>query len=291
MSPIPTLTIDFAAVTDVGCVRQNNEDSYGFDSDHHLYVVCDGMGGCAAGEVASNLAVRALIDAFASSSADRVDAGEPIAIEARLMGAILEANRAVYQAGASDPALQSMGTTLVCVCLDGDRAVIGNVGDSRAYLIREKRCVQITLDHSLVEEQIRAGNLSSEDAAPSKLHSVITRAIGVEETVEPDLFEAWLQSEDMLLLASDGVTRYLRPENIVLAVADGLDLTAKCRTMVDFAKQCGGVDNITCVLVRATKASPEAPAPVLSIRETKPVVPMKESKKSVEDIRLNESHI
>src|ERR1035438_138057 len=125
MSLTPTLSIDFAAVTDVGCVRQNNEDSYGFDSDHHLYVVCDGMGGCAAGEVASGLAVRALIDAFASFAA----ASAVAPLEMRLMDAIVGANQAVYKAGAGDPALQSMGTTLVCACLDGDRAVIGNVGD------------------------------------------------------------------------------------------------------------------------------------------------------------------
>ncbi|MGA7107592.1 MAG: Stp1/IreP family PP2C-type Ser/Thr phosphatase [Terracidiphilus sp.] len=248
MSPTPTLSVDFAAVTDVGCVRQNNEDSYGFDSDHHLYVVCDGMGGCAAGEVASGLAVRTLIDAFASSAAE----SEPVPLELRLMNAIVGANQAVYEAGAGDPALQSMGTTLVCACLDGDRAVIGNVGDSRAYLVRGRKCAQITLDHSFVEEQIRAGNLPTDRAATSNLQSVITRAIGVEETVEPDLFEARLQPADALLLVSDGLTRYLQPEDILLAIADGADLSAICRNMIDFAKAKGGVDNITCLLVRVT---------------------------------------
>ena len=252
MSPTPTLSIDFAAITDVGCVRQNNEDSYGFDSDHHLYVVCDGMGGCAAGEVASNLAVRTLLDAFASPPADPGEGDEAVAIEKRLMRAILEANQAVYQTGSSDPALHSMGTTLVCACFDGDRAVIGNVGDSRAYLVRGKMCQQITLDHSLIEEQIRAGNLPSVGAATAKLQSVITRAIGAEETVEPDLFEAHLQADDILLLASDGLTRYVRPDDVVVAVGDGLDLTGACRAMIDFAKRSGGVDNITCLLVRAT---------------------------------------
>jgi PPM family protein phosphatase len=248
MSPIPTLSIDFAAVTDVGCVRQNNEDSYGFDSDHHLYVVCDGMGGCAAGEVASGLAVRTLIDTFSTSAASS-EAGP---LELRLMDAIIEANQAVYQAGVSDPALESMGTTLVCACLDGDRAVIGNVGDSRAYLVRGGKCAQITLDHSLIEEQIRAGNLPADRAATSNLQSVITRAIGAEETVEPDLFEARLQPEDVLLLVSDGLTRYLEPEDIARAIADRADLPAICRTMIDVAKGKGGVDNITCLLVRVT---------------------------------------
>jgi serine/threonine protein phosphatase PrpC len=251
MSPIPTLSIDFAAVTDVGCVRQNNEDSYGFDSDHHLYVVCDGMGGCAAGEVASSLAVRTFIDTFASLAADSENASRGVILESRLIDTILEVNQAVYQAGASDPALESMGTTLVCVCLDGDRAVIGNVGDSRAYLVRGGKCAQITLDHSLIEEQIRAGNLPSAHAQ-SNLQSVITRAIGAEQTVEPDLFEARLQPEDVLLLASDGLTRYLEPAEIALAIADQADLPGACRTMIDSAKTKGGADNITCLLVRVT---------------------------------------
>jgi serine/threonine protein phosphatase PrpC len=251
MSPIATLSIDFAAVTDVGCVRQNNEDSYGFDSEQHLYVVCDGMGGCAAGEVASSLAVRTLIEAFAASAASSVTT-DPATLEKRLMAAIVEANQAVYETGSSNPALRSMGTTLVCACLDGDRAVIGNVGDSRAYLIRGETCVQITVDHSLVQE-IRAGNLPSESLETSKLQSVITRAIGAEEEVEPDLFAAHLQSGDMLLLASDGLTRYLRPEDVVQTAADGPDLATMCRAMIDHAKRCGGVDNITCLLVQAVE--------------------------------------
>ena len=252
MSRRSTLSIDFAAITDVGCVRQNNEDSYGFDADHHLYVVCDGMGGCAAGEVASGLAVRTLIESFASSDADLADSEEAVAIEKRLMSAILEANRAVYEASSTNPALRCMGTTLVCACLDGDRAVVGNVGDSRAYLIRNETCHQITKDHSFVAEQIRAGNLVSEHVV-SNMQSVITRAIGVEITVEPDLFEAELKSEDMLLLASDGLTRYVSPGDILTAAADGLDLPETCRSLIEFAKGCGGADNITCVLIRAAK--------------------------------------
>ncbi|HUB30565.1 MAG TPA: Stp1/IreP family PP2C-type Ser/Thr phosphatase [Terracidiphilus sp.] len=250
MSLIPTLSIDFAAVTDVGCVRTNNEDSYGFDSNQHLYVVCDGMGGCAAGEIASSLAVRTLIDGFASSAPDGALEVEPVAIEQRLLQAIVDANQAVYQAASGDPALQSMGTTLVCACVDGDRTVIGNVGDSRAYLIRANKAIQITLDHSFVEEQIRAGNLSTDSAANSNLQSVITRAVGVAETVEPDLFEARLQPEDILLLASDGLTRYVDPEDIVLAIADGVNLPVRCRALIELAKNSGGADNITCLLVR-----------------------------------------
>ena len=259
MSRRSTLSIDFAAITDIGCVRQNNEDSYGFDADHQLYVVCDGMGGCAAGEVASGLAVRTLIESFASSDADSADSEEAVAIEKLLMSAILEANHAVYEASSRNPVLRSMGTTLVCACLDGDRAVVGNVGDSRAYLIRNRTCQQITQDHSFIAEQTRAGNLVSEHAV-SDLQSVITRAIGVDSTVEPDLFEAELQSEDMLLLASDGLTRYVSPVDILTAAAEGLDLPETCRSLIEFAKGCGGADNITCVLIRAAKMVAHKPA-------------------------------
>ncbi len=115
-----------------------------------------------------------------------------------------------------------MGTTLVCACLDGSRILIGNVGDSRAYLIREGACLQITQDHSLLDEQLRSGMITPEMAANSSLQSVITRAIGAAETVEPDFFAADLQPEDILLLATDGLTRYLQPEEIAsIASATG----------------------------------------------------------------------
>src|SRR6185437_928980 len=143
------LFFDFAAITDIGCERLNNEDSYGYDAELNLYVVCDGMGGRAAGEVASGMAVRTLIESFAASAA-KGDEGEPTPIADRLMQAILDANHAVREAAAQNPNLLSMGTTLVCACLDGGRAVFGNVGDSRAYLIRDGHCLQVTQDHSLL---------------------------------------------------------------------------------------------------------------------------------------------
>src|SRR5579862_9643482 len=212
MTQALTLTLDFAAATDIGCRRSNNEDSYGYDAEQHIYVVCDGMGGNAAGEVASGMAVRTLIESF-SYFGQNVNPGSPMAmVENRLMASIFEANRVVREAGIENPELHAMGTTLVCVCLDGNRAVVGNVGDSRAYLLRNGTCQQITLDHSLLDEEVRNGNMTPEMAAASNLQSVITRAVGVADQVEPDLFAATLQSNDFILLASDGLTRYVRPE-------------------------------------------------------------------------------
>jgi serine/threonine protein phosphatase PrpC len=254
MTQALTLTLDFAAATDIGCRRTNNEDSFGYDSERNIYVVCDGMGGNAAGEVASGMAVRALIETY-GASAD--DVGERV--ENRLMAAIFEANRVVREAGIENPELHSMGTTLVCACLDGSRAVIGNVGDSRAYLLRYGRCLQITQDHSLLDEEVRNGNMTPEMAAASNLQSVITRAIGVGDTVEPDLFEAHLRLNDLLLLASDGLTRYVNPDEIAADAANGAELTGICQALIDHAKYRGGADNITCILLRAIEAPATEP--------------------------------
>jgi len=246
------LSFDFAAITDLGCVRTNNEDSYGYDAEQQLYVVCDGMGGRAAGEVASSMAVRTLIESFGSSASMTAD-GEPFPIENRLLQAILDANQAVREAGTQNLELRTMGTTLVCVCLDGNRAVIGNVGDSRAYLIRNGNCLQITQDHSLLAEALRSGGISPESAVASSLQSVITRAIGVEDTVDPDLFAAQLEPDDVLLLASDGLTRYTQDGVILSAMEGSADLAYACKTLIDHANRSGGVDNITCILLRAVR--------------------------------------
>ena len=251
MTNDPNLLIDFAAVTDIGCERTNNEDSYGYDSERNLYVVCDGMGGRAAGEVASSLAVRTLIEAFdaASSGSGAVE----VAMEDRLHAAIVEANRVVYETAANDAMLQTMGTTLVCVCLEGNRAVVGNVGDSRAYLIRNGVCVQITMDHSLVQEAMRAGQMTAELAALPGVQSMITRAIGVTASVELDLFAAQLAARDSLLLTSDGLTRYVTADEIGATVSQDANLGDLCRALIETAKQRGGADNITCILLRAVE--------------------------------------
>ncbi len=259
MSQLATLSLAFAAATDTGCKRANNQDSFGYSTDPHLYVVCDGVGGALAGEVASNTAVRNFIESFDALSETTQQPELPI--ESRLLYSIEQANRAVRDLSASDPRFSNMGTTLVCACIDGTRAVIGNVGDSRAYLIREGVCVQITHDHSLIEEQLQNGLLTQEMAANSSLQSVITRAIGMAETVEPDLFAANLLAEDMLLLASDGLTRYLNPAEIASIASVDMELPVICKQFVECAKQRGGADNITCIVLRATSAVP-IPSPV-----------------------------
>ena len=251
MNQPATFSLAFAAATDTGCKRANNQDSFGYNTDPHLYVVCDGVGGALGGEVASNTAVRNLSN---PSTHKRTQQPE-LPVESRLLHSIEQANRAVRDLSASDPRFSNMGTTLVCACFDGTRAVIGNVGDSRAYLIRNGACVQITHDHSLIAEQLQNGLLTQEMAENSSLQSVITRAIGMAETVEPDLFAATLQAEDMLLLASDGLTRYLNPAEIAAVASVDIDLPVICKQFVECAKQRGGADNITCIVLRATQVA------------------------------------
>jgi serine/threonine protein phosphatase PrpC len=252
MTQTSVFSLDFAAATDIGCQRGNNEDSFGYDAERHVYVVCDGMGGSAAGEVASGMAVRGLIETFEAQSSNENEA-ELLPVETRLMHAVHAANRFVREAAAANPSLHGMGSTLVCACLDGARVVIGNVGDSRAYLIRNGTCVQVTLDHSLLDEQVRMGLLTAEEAAASNLQSVITRAIGAADKVEPDFFAVSLNLDDMLLLASDGLTRYAQPEEIAAVAMAGAELATICNGFIEHAKQRGGADNITCMVLRAVE--------------------------------------
>jgi serine/threonine protein phosphatase PrpC len=147
-----------------------------------------------------------------------------------------------------------MGTTLVSACVDGHKLVIGNVGDSRAYFLRDGECVQITHDHSYIAEQVRKGAMSAEDAGASPLQSLITRAIGTAESVEPDIFTAALKNGDTLLLTTDGLTRYADSMAIGNLVLGTPDLQTACRALIDTALEQGAVDNVTCMLVRFSEA-------------------------------------
>lgn len=238
--------IEFAALTDVGCRRSNNEDSYGYDPAQQLYVVCDGMGGMAAGEVASGMAVHNISQAFLAEA--DADATRPV--EDRLYRAILEVNRSVWEKASSHEGMKGMGTTLVCACMDGNRVVIANVGDSRAYFVRGGNCVQVTNDHSLIAEQLRLGMIDAEQAAASSLQSIVTRAIGVGDSVEPDLFVAELQAGDAIVLATDGLTRYVALNEIGACFLHTQNLDEICSIMIGLAKERGGEDNITCLLLR-----------------------------------------
>ena len=248
------LKIDVVALTDVGCQRTNNEDGFGYDLATHIFVVCDGMGGMAAGEVASATAVKELVEQFAQS------AGTDASTEDRLYRAIVQANQQVHQMAQSNEELRGMGTTLVSACIDGRRLLIGNVGDSRAYFMRGGVCAQITNDHSFLAEQVRKGAMNLEEAKASPLQSVITRAIGTAESVEPDIFKGDLEAGDIVLLTSDGLTRYADAKTIAALILSCTTLAEACQALIDQAKQHGAVDNVTCLLLQLLPADEPAAA-------------------------------
>jgi protein phosphatase len=244
--------IQVAALSDVGCVRTNNEDNFGYDPANNLYVVCDGMGGMAAGEVASSIACGTVIETYAAQPAETP-------VEVRLSLAIRAANDAVCLSG-QQPEHKGMGTTLVAAVLNGNKLLIGNVGDSRAYMLKNNASMQLTVDHSYINELIRVGTVKVEDRHNVDLQgmeSVITRAIGASRQVEPDFFAAELQDGDTILLASDGLTRYVDGQEIADLI-DTTQLEASCRKLIDAAKARGGADNVTCILLRynAPNAAP-----------------------------------
>ncbi len=240
--PRPRLAVD--ALSDVGCVRTNNEDAYGYDSELGIFVICDGMGGMAAGEVASSNSVSALVHTFAES------AGTDLSISTRLQQAVHTANSTVWDMG-QQPEHKGMGTTAVAAAIDGQKLIIANVGDSRAYAVQNGLATQITVDHSYINELIRNGTLTRENAHLADLHgyeSVITRAIGVSETVEPDYYAIDLTPGTQILLATDGLTRYLNGDEIA-TILQATPFESTCANLIDLAKRRGGHDNITCLLM------------------------------------------
>jgi len=229
----------------MGCVRTNNEDNFAYDPANGLYVVCDGMGGMAAGEVASSIACNAVIDVFAA---------QPVETPAltRLSLAIHAANDAVRASSQENPEHHGMGTTLVAAVVEGSKLLVGNVGDSRAYLLQNAACMQLTVDHSYINELVRNGTVRVEDIHSVNLkglESVITRAIGAAAVVDPDFFAVDLRENDTILLSSDGLTRYVDC-NRIGALIDTADLDASCQRLIQAAKDAGGADNITCLLLR-----------------------------------------
>jgi protein phosphatase len=273
-----------AAITDRGRKRASNEDAFGYSVEHGVYLVCDGMGGAAAGEIASSLAVDEVLRLVTERrEASRETSNEflnghgrngaspvfhashiPHGPLARIAeDAVIAANEAIHSRSQRNVRLSGMGTTLVGLLagLPEDaqadpRVWILNVGDSRCYRLRKGRIQLCTQDHSLVEEQVRMGRMTPAEAARSPLRNVITRALGTQNSVTPDVFEAEVEPGDLFLLCSDGLTRELsdeRIESLLNAPAPGSSqssLDDLCLRLVQAANKAGGNDNITCLIVR-----------------------------------------
>jgi len=224
-----------AAVTDPGRTRRHNEDSYVVEPP--LFAIADGMGGAQAGEVASRLATAALKESDANGGGEQ-----------RIADLIQEANRRVYDRSSSDPNTSGMGTTITVALVEDDRVSFGHVGDSRAYLIRNTRMEQLTEDHSLVNELLKTGKLSREEAETHPQRSVITRALGTDPDVDVDTFSVQAETGDLFLLCSDGLTDMV-PEDSILEVVERHreDIDGALRALVKAANRGGGQDNITVV--------------------------------------------
>lgn len=234
-----------AAVTDRGRKRPSNEDAFGFSVEHGVYVVCDGMGGAAAGEIASSIAVDEVLNRL--SSDNRSDAPLPQLAEE----AIFAANEAIFSRAQRNYKLSGMGTTLVALVVEEQNVWVLNIGDSRCYRLRGGQLEQLTLDHSLVEEQVRLGRMSRAEALRSPMRNMITRALGTQVRVTPDCFELQAERGDLFLLCSDGLTRELSDPAIRSILNVELPLEDRCTRLVEAAKKAGGHDNITCILVQA----------------------------------------
>jgi len=247
------LILDSAGLTDVGLVRASNEDHFGYDQQRGIFVVCDGMGGHAAGEVASQIAVDTVLAYFRKRqpAVEQNAMLDDTPLGARLLGeAVRQANDAIIEYAEAHRNTSGMGTTLVAVRFADGKVSIANVGDSRIYLLREGELHQLTEDHSLVMEQVRRGLLTLDEARRSSAQNIITRALGTDETTLPDLGEFPAQGGDVLLLATDGVLRHVQDDEIRDILVQANSLKAACASLIQAANDGGGDDNSTCVLVR-----------------------------------------
>lgn len=213
--------------------------------DHGVFVVADGMGGHAAGEVASEMAVS-IVGKALHGLAGRPDADAADTIRRSLV----EANAAIFQRTLLEPDKRGMGTTATALVINGPRYLIGQVGDSRAYVLRESRLVQVTKDHSYVQEQVDAGYLTPEQARTHPYSNVITRCVGANADVVPDLYGGALVENDLFLLASDGLTGMLEDQQLQQVMQSGRSPGELVDTLIAEANRRGGLDNITVIIVR-----------------------------------------
>ena len=250
------MEMEFGTRSDTGRVRENNEDSLRLDPELNLFVVCDGMGGQASGEVASRLAAETIVahcrDAETNPAlplvGERIDGASKSAN--RLASAIRLANRAVHQAAQENEEQTGMGATVVAVQFTDERMIVAHVGDSRAYRMRNGELELLTQDHSFIAEQVRHGLMTAEEASQSKLQNVLLRALGIEPDVEVEICEELLMEGDTVLLCSDGLTHELSDEQIAAALCDADEAQEAASRLVELAKQAGGGDNITVIVLR-----------------------------------------
>jgi serine/threonine protein phosphatase PrpC len=246
------------ASTDTGRVRTLNEDVYVLRADQGLFMVCDGMGGAPAGDVASQMAADIIVDRLNPRRADCLETPDhPQSYLPRtnsLAEAVRCSNQVIYESGQRDPRLAEMGTTVVSAWLAHHIASVAHVGDSRAYLWHHNQLELLTSDHSLVEAEVHAGTLDQDEGQQACGHNVLLRVVGGAPDVDVDLNEVPIQAGDYLLLCSDGLTRMVSDATLAEAISRFRDPQRICDFLIDTANRNGGTDNITVVVVEVVES-------------------------------------
>lgn len=239
------------SISDTGLVREQNQDYCDivrFSDDQLLAIVCDGMGGAQAGNVASRLAC----EVFTGEIRRTVSAGmTPNAIADMMISAAELANETVYEQSQLGAEFAGMGTTLVAVFLQGGEATVANIGDSRAYYLNRSGITRLTVDHSVVEDMVRRGELTPDQARRHPRRNLITRAIGTEKTVVCDVFKRTIPSGDFLLLCTDGLSGVVSDQEMLFEVVHGASPDNCCRRLLSIALAAGAPDNVTLALIQA----------------------------------------
>jgi serine/threonine protein phosphatase PrpC len=246
------MRITSCGMTDVGMKRTNNEDAYLINDELNLFVVCDGMGGHVGGELASSIAVNTVEEVLSNIEADPAAELPDDPIEAtreKIRYAIRLAGKRIYEKAVAEPEFKGMGTTALVLLIDDGNAYIAHVGDSRAYVVRDDLIEQLTEDHSLVNEKIRAGVLTPEEAKTHKLRNIITRSLGYQEDVDVDIQVRAVRRNDTFLLCSDGLSNLVETGEMGEAVRSASPQGAS-RSLIEMACSRGGDDNITTVICR-----------------------------------------
>jgi serine/threonine protein phosphatase PrpC len=229
-------------ISDIGLVRKKNEDAFLIDEEQGFFLVCDGMGGHRGGQVASRMAVQTIghcMTGFSSVNAQQ-----------RLINAIEKANQAILRAGLENENLFEMGTTVTAALINGSKLIVANVGDSGVFLIRSRSIRKITRDHTLAEEMLSNGILNPDEMRDNAYNHILTRALGIDEQIEIDIFTEDILPGDIILMCSDGLTDMLTPEDILRIIqAHDRDLELAAGQLLNEALQKGGFDNITIVLL------------------------------------------
>jgi protein phosphatase len=249
-------TLDFALKTDPGQVRPLNEDAVGADPDAGLFILADGLGGYNAGEIASTMAVSALLAELPCALESARQAGTVFDPASVLRERLIAMNSTIFRAALNSSAFEGMATTIVVAWLLGDRLWIAHAGDSRAYRMRRGQLEQLTRDHSFSQELLDAGMVTEEEARLLPAKNLVTRALGASAEIDPEVHDYPLEAGDLLLLCSDGLTEMINAAEIggLLAAADG-NVHEGARRLVELANEAGGRDNVSVVVVGVRDAA------------------------------------